>query len=144
MRAQGRHAVAEAIGRVQSGQPAAPEVQLMLLRSRDLHLLFDARNCSAATPRETVHTRVLPSHTRDRSATLNRAPTPLMDPDALYYAERTIRYISGQCSGGRSFAYINASAEDCSTHQSNRDDGAADLADATRCRFFYKLGVRLH
>ena len=41
--------------------------------------------------------------------------TPSFDSDALYYAERTIQSISGQCSGGRSFAFANAFAEDCST-----------------------------
>ena len=41
--------------------------------------------------------------------------TPSFDSDALYNAERTIQSISGQCSGGRSFAFANAFAEDCST-----------------------------
>ena len=66
-----------------------------------------------------------------------------MDPDALYYAERTIQSISGRCSGGRSFAYTNAFAEDCSTHQSNRDDGDADGIDVGSVVYPYKMGVRL-
>jgi len=66
--------------------------------------------------------------------------TPSFDSDALYYAERTIQSISGQCSGGRSFAYTNTFAEDCSTHQSNRDDGDADLVDAGSCRFLLSGG----
>ena len=66
--------------------------------------------------------------------------TLLIDPDALYYAEQTIQSMSGQSSGGRSFAYTNAFAEDCSTHQSNRDDGDADLVDAGRCGFLLQDG----
>ena len=47
VRAQDRNAVEKAIGRDQSGQPTSPTQVLYPLRSRDLHALCHARNCSA-------------------------------------------------------------------------------------------------
>jgi len=146
VRVQGRDAVVGAIGRVQSGQPAASEAQLMLLRSLDLHVLFDAKNCSAATRRETVHTRVLPSYTKDRSATPKRAPNdcrtstvhhaPSVDPPRCPLPSQTFDSVPIRAMLERPLSRRHQCFRwGCSTHQSNRADDDAHPVDVGRCRF---------